>query len=72
MRKAAIISIIVLIFGLSWLAYNFFVGNPAHNAKMACLDQKAKLLDQKMAALDRGDQSLADQLQLEVDNVQGC
>jgi hypothetical protein len=72
MRKAAKVSIAVMIFGLSWIVYNYFVTTPAHNAKMSCFDQKGKLLDQKMLALDQGNQELADKLQLQIDNIQGC
>jgi hypothetical protein len=37
--------------------------------KIDCLDQKSALLNQKMSALDKGDTTLADQLQLQIDNI---
>jgi hypothetical protein len=72
MRKGAKIGIVLMLFAFSWIIYNWLVANPIHSAKMCCFDQKSKLLDQKMVALDHGNQELADQLQLQVDNIQGC
>ena len=76
MRKAAKVSIIVMLFGLSWMAYNFLVANPAHQQKMqqydqalATCDQKTKLLDAASVALDNGDEARSHQLQLQADNI---
>jgi hypothetical protein len=56
-------------FGIIWIYYNVTVGNPASQKKIDCLDQKSALLNQKMSALDKGDTTLADQLQLQIDNI---
>jgi hypothetical protein len=78
-KKAVIISVSVLLFGLSWMAYNFFIANPIHDQKMkaydtaiANCDQKSKLLDQAQIALDKGDDSTAHQLEYQADSIQGC
>ena len=77
MRKAQKVSIMVMLFGLSWMAYNFLVANPIHDQKMkaydtaiAACDQKTKLLDQASVALDKGDSAASDQLQVQADNIQ--
>jgi hypothetical protein len=76
MRKRVIISVSMLVFGLSWMAYNFLVANPIHDQKMkafneksALCDQKMKLLDQATVALDKGDSAASDGLQLQADNI---
>ena len=69
-RKIGIaISLSLFVIGIIWIIYNITVANPAAQKKIACLDEKSKLLDEKMAALDRGDTAQADQLQLQVDNI---
>jgi hypothetical protein len=72
MRKRKLIPLFIMLFGISWIIYNYFVTTPAHNVKMSCYDAKLKLLDQASLALDQGNQELAHQYQLEADSITGC